>query len=392
MFPAIANWQFEHSTRIIFGEGRLTELPGLLTTRDVLLVTTPGSTRRRVTARLQELLSSHEVTVLDTVEANPTLESIERATARFGGDFEGTIIGLGGGSALDTAKVLSVTLPSFSDGFSLRAHFVAKSNLPLADALPVIAIPTTAGTGSEVTPFATVWDLESAAKYSLSTPTLFPRIALLDPSLTLEAPRDITVVTGLDAISQAFESIWNKRSNPITIGFAQRALELALPGLPALLDSPRDATLRARMMEASLLAGLAISHTRTALAHSMSYPLTARYLLPHGLACSFTLPAVLDYNMSADDGRLAEAARRLSCDSVETLRKMLVALLAKVKMDEMLAGHGVTCERLGRVIPEMITPGRADNNLRTANIDDVKAILNATGNYLPSLRASGKAA
>src|SRR5688572_7339473 len=114
MFTAAANWQPENSTRILFGEGRLAEMPGHITTPDVLRATTPGSTRRRVTARLQELLSAHEVTVLDNVEANPTLESIERATARLGGNFQRTIIGLGGGSAVDTAKVLSVTLPGFA--------------------------------------------------------------------------------------------------------------------------------------------------------------------------------------------------------------------------------------------------------------------------------------
>jgi alcohol dehydrogenase len=391
MRTAVANWQFEHPTRILFGEGRLTELPDLVTTPDVLLITTPGSTRRGISSRLQKLLAAHQVTVVDTVEANPTLESIERATTHLAGNFHGTIIGLGGGSAVDTAKVLSVTLPGVGEGFSIRAYFGGNTGLPSASALPVIAIPTTAGTGSEVTPFATVWNLENGAKYSLATPALFPRVALLDPQLTLEVPRAITIATGLDAISQAFESIWNKRCNPITIGFALRALELALPGLAALLDSPLDLSLRARMMEASLLAGLAISHTRTALAHSMSYPLTARYLLPHGLACSFMLPAVLDFNEDVDDGRLVQVARQVGCDSVGDLRAVLVRLLLKVEMNEMLCGHGITRERITQVIPEMITPGRADNNLRPVDLNDVAAIVTATGEYLPSLRAGGTA-
>ena len=385
--PEARAWHFEHSTRILFGAGRLSELAEVVKTPTVLLVTTAGSTRRGVTARVQEILAGREVIVVDNVEANPTIDFIEQQTAALVSRSIGTIIGLGGGSAVDTAKVLSVTLPGSAAGFSLRAHFAGKQALPSGRPLPVVAIPTTSGTGSEVTPFATVWDLTLGAKHSLATAEMLPQVALLDPVLTLDLPREITVATGLDAISQALESIWNNRSNPLTTSFALRALDLALPALPALLDEPRNLALRTRMLEASLLAGMAISHTRTALAHSMSYPLTARYFLPHGLACSFTLPAVLDFNAVADDGRLAAAAKSLGFGSIEGLRKELVDLLQAIGMDDLLRQHGITSERIEAVVPEMITLGRAGNNLRSVDFDDVKAIMRATASYLPSLQS-----
>ena len=190
------------------------------------------------------------------------------------------------------------------------------------------AIPTTSGTGAEVTPFATVWDHTNHKKHSLAGPHMYPRSALLDPSLTLSLPSEETLHTGLDATSHALESLWNHNRTPVSSVFAMRALSLIVDVLPSALEAPGDINHRSSMQEASLLAGLAISQTRTATAHAVSYPLTSHFDVPHGLACSFTLPVLLAANLpdlaseGLDEGVLLEVLTLLQgFDLADRLRK-----------------------------------------------------------------------
>src|SRR5690606_30104611 len=147
-----------------------------------------------------------------------------------------------------------------------------------------------AGTGSEVTPFSTIWDGQGAKKYSVATPRLFPQKALLFPELTGTLPWDVTVCTGLDALSQCLESVWNRRATPLTSAIATDGIRKIFQALPELKQNLGHLPSRQLMMEASLFSGLCISQTRTAMAHAVSYPLTAHFGTPHGIACSFTLP------------------------------------------------------------------------------------------------------
>jgi alcohol dehydrogenase class IV len=259
--------------------------------------------------------------------------------------------------------------------FTLRAHFTEGVSIPEAMALPVIAIPTTAGTGSEVTPFATVWDARSVKKHSLAHPRMYPEHALLDPELTYQLPWDITLATGLDAFCQACESIWNKNANPVTFSYAFRAARLAWVALDQGESLMKSQSHRARLLEASLLAGMAISHTRTALCHSISYPITARFGLPHGLACSFTLPAVLRYNSKVDDGRLHELASYLGQPGVGELADAIAGLLRSLGVKAIMQLAVGDSSQLGELIPDMITPGRAENNLRAVEPGALKPIL-----------------
>jgi alcohol dehydrogenase len=369
-----ARWKFHNPVRISFGvdivPAAMAQLPG----RRLLLITTPGMTRRGRTTWLREVSAGKVAAVFDGVAPNPTLAALDAlATAQRGGSYDG-IVALGGGSALDTGKILGVLLGASAD-FSLAGHFLRDQPLPAAASLPVVAIPTTAGTGSEVTPFATVWDDQSRRKFSLAGERMFPTQALLDPTLTHELPWDVTLATGLDALCQAFESIWNRNMNPVSLGFAMQAAQRAWPVLlrgREVLGSPQ---LRSELMEASLLAGLAISHTRTALCHSMSYPVTAHFGLPHGLACGFTLSAVLRFNTAVDDGRLQALAQQLGCAQVEELAEATAALLRRLEVDVHLRSILQRMEAVERLIPEMVTPGRADNNLRDISSDSLALIL-----------------
>lgn len=379
---------FTNKHHVSFGQGSLDKLPSLAANAlehnrvksrsKILLVTASCFTDMGVTDRVRVLLDTTRLQILDNVQPNPELNYIESMSKELMDQNIGIVVGLGGGSTIDTAKALSYVLSS-GDHMSLRGHFEAGVELPNVQPFPVIAIPTTAGTGSEVTPFATIWDRECVSKYSLANSSLCPQIALLDPELTLSLPENMTVSTGLDALSQGLEAIWNRNATPITTMYALRAIKIVLDTLPRLVTNLNSISDRSKMLEASLLSGLAISTTRTALAHSISYPITARYGVPHGLACSFVLPALLEFNASADDGRLKEIAQQLGSYSVHELVKRLEHFLASLGTDARLRQYIHRIDDLIDLAPRMLTPGRADNNLHSADVGDVIEILKTAG-------------
>jgi alcohol dehydrogenase len=223
---------------------------------------------------------------------------------RFAAGRTGVVVGWGG-SVIDAAKVLAAAGGDFA---RVRDHLVAGAPLDPALILPVLAVPTTAGTGSEVTCWATVWDAAGGRKYSIAHERLYPEAAIIDPALTLAAPRGLTLATGLDALSHALESLWNVNANPVSARHAIAAAGIVLEVLPRLVERLDDLDLRSRQAEASLLAGLAFSNTKTALAHNISYDVTLRHGTAHGIACSFSLPQVMRWAIGQD----AECDRRLA--------------------------------------------------------------------------------
>ena len=286
-------WSYSNPVPIQAGAALIGRVAEFLPSKGhILLVTTPGTTRRGLSSHVVSLLGDHRVTVFDQVTPNPDLDYLDQATVDFVGKEISTIIAIGGGSVIDSAKALSVTIPS---GFPRPLNHVLRetSGDEWQTSIPVIAIPTTAGTGSEVTPFATVWDGQLKLKRSLDGKLLYPKMALLDPELTLSLPRSATLYSALDAISHSLESLWNRNRTVASTAFSIQALKLLISSLPAVLERPQDLLARAQLQQGSVLAGLAISHTRTALAHALSYPLTIHFGVPHGLACSFTLVELL---------------------------------------------------------------------------------------------------
>lgn len=369
------SWQFHNPVRIFFGNGILQRLPEVVTGRQVLLLTSAGFTRRGVTKKLNEMLEGRLVEVMDDVPANPDLDDLEQRTQSLSRTDVQVIVAVGGGSVIDTAKVLSVVLALREQEFNLRAYLESGASGLSGKGVPVVAVPTTAGTGSEVTPFATVWDRGSVKKYSLSGPMLFPDTAIVDPLMTMSLPFETTIVTGLDAISQAFEAIWNRNAIPVTTLYATESLRNSLFYIDQLASNLSDARLRARLAYASLLAGLAISHTRTAIAHSISYPLTLHFSVPHGLACGFSLPAVLKFNLEVDDGRLQRLSESLGFRDVLALGDHLAKLLERLGVWDMLRRYVSGRNAMSSLVGEMYTPDRASNNLRFTDSRAIEAII-----------------
>jgi phosphonate metabolism-associated iron-containing alcohol dehydrogenase len=301
--------RYHNPVAIRFGARSLDELPDLLGTRRAVLVTFPEAEDLGLVRRLRGLLGDRLAGVEDRVEPNPDVADLRAMHERFWRDHADceAIVAVGGGSAIDSGKALMVGTASgrfdelvalLAKGAPFRPHRVK----------PLIAVPTTAGTGSEVTPWATIWDRAAGRKHSLHLPETWPEAAIVDPQLMVTLPRAVTIQSGLDALSHALESIWNVNANPVSDTFAVAAARQVLATLPALAEDPADEALRTRMALAALQAGLAFSNTKTALAHSISYAMTLRFGLPHGIACSFTLPMVLERALGVDAGRDAVLA------------------------------------------------------------------------------------
>jgi phosphonate metabolism-associated iron-containing alcohol dehydrogenase len=360
---------FHNPVAIHCGRGSLEQLPSILAGRRVVVVTFPEARALGLVARLEALLGDALVSVIDDVRPNPDVAHLSGLYNRFwqfdaNSDANGdascdAIVAVGGGSAIDTAKALMVGTASgqFDELIGLLA--TGKPFVP-ASVKSLIAVPTTAGTGSEVTPWATIWDTANQRKYSLHLDATWPEAAIVDPELMLSVPASVTVSTGLDALSHALESVWNVNANPISDTFAVSAVQDIFECLPALVADLGNIELRERMSLAALKAGMAFSNTKTALAHSISYEMTLRHGLAHGIACSFTLPLVLEkaWARSADRDRTLQQlfGPDLSAGT-RRLREFLQGLGVKTEF----ADYGVADSEAAAMIARAMEGARGKN-------------------------------
>jgi phosphonate metabolism-associated iron-containing alcohol dehydrogenase len=364
-------WRYHNAVAVRFGWNALDELPALLAGRRAVLVTFPEAAQTGLRSRLVSLLGARLGEVVEDIEPNPEVGWFRSRYADFWRRNRGAVVvAVGGGSVIDTAKLLQVGV----DGGDFDAYFAALQaggQPQVAEALPLIAVPTTAGTGSEVTPWATLWDRSSATpkKYSLHVRETWPEAALVDPSLAQSAPAAVTRNSALDALSHALESIWNVNNNPVSDALAVEAARGVIATLPALIEAPESVALRTAMSRASLMAGLAFSNTRTALAHSVSYEMTLRHGVPHGLACSFTLPLVWRLATGADAARDAVLARVFGED-VDDAPGALTAFLHRVAVGTRFADYGVPAAQARAMVAEALEGARGRNFINPAPVLD----------------------
>jgi phosphonate metabolism-associated iron-containing alcohol dehydrogenase len=303
--------------------------------------------------------------VIDRIEPNPDVANLTSMYEAFWREHAGVeaVVAVGGGSAMDTAKALMVG--TASGRFDELVALLAKGGAFEPHRVKaLVAVPTTAGTGSEVTPWATIWDKAAGKKHSLHLPQTWPEAAIVDAELMLTLPASVTVQSGLDALSHALESIWNVNANPISDTYAVAAAREVMATLPALLRDLGNRELRGRMALAALKAGMAFSNTKTALAHSISYEMTLRFGLPHGIACSFTLPMVLDRAVGTDPGRDAVLGQIFDGelrDAPARLREFLRAVGVKTEF----ADYGVPEDDSRRMVAHALEGVRGKNFIGT---------------------------
>jgi alcohol dehydrogenase len=367
---------FHNPVRVEWGTPDFSWLPVAVGTRKAVFVTTPGMVERGIVERIREVLGLEKLAITSSVKSNPTIASIrENAAEVLEGQHPEVIVALGGGSALDTAKGIAAIASGGFAGDWFASHL--RQGEPFPDSFappPIIAIPTTAGTGSEVTMWGTVWDEETGAKHSISHHRLYAERAVLVPELTLTVPPDITLFTALDALSHCMESIWNKRSTAVSEAFASAGITRIVGCLGDVLQHPDDVSFRRRIQEAALLGGLAISVTATALAHSISYPLTSKLGMPHGLACGFTLPELMRFNADFAPEPVNIITAALQADNHNAAQVSLARFFAEWGVSGHV--HKYLDEAKAREMKDdLLTPGRAENNVRPATHDDALGIV-----------------
>ncbi|WP_214648686.1 iron-containing alcohol dehydrogenase PsrA [Ruegeria lacuscaerulensis] len=351
-------WRYYNPVEIMFGAGSVSELPKLIGGRNYALVTYPSDPFQRLAQRVEEAAGPAAV-VINDIAPNPDFQLLGQQCAQLAGirhQIE-VIVALGGGSVIDSAKVFAAADGSFDNVVTYLETGGGAANL---GTIPIIAVPTTAGTGSEVTCWATVWDEQRARKYSLSRQNLYPEAAVIDPELMVNKPHELTLSTGLDTLSHALESIWNINANPISARHAVHAAGTILDTLPDLLNDLGNLSLRTQIADAALSAGLAFSNTKTAIAHNLSYPITLGWGIQHGIACSFTLPVILS---SVDGiGGFRQAAlhdvfgSNLSSASIE-----LMTFLNRLGVSTRFADYGISDAQRMDIVDEAFAGERGRN-------------------------------
>jgi len=318
------NFSYSMPTKIVYGCDSFKDVDSLIKGRKTLLITSEGFVKRGLVKEL-EALTLNIVAVISEVKSHPEFKDLEITYSKIAKiDFE-LILAIGGGSVLDASKFFSVHNENKEYQF---VEDIIKGKLPKEgyNLTPILSVATTAGTGSEITPWATIWDMDEKKKYSLHLPDLFSEVALYDPIFTLSVPKEITIQTGLDTLSHALESIWNKNASPITVAYAIKSAKLIMENLVPLVNDLNNIEYRDNIMKACMYAGLAFSNTQTAIAHGMSYYITAHKGVDHGIACSFTLPMLIDNVIGKYDfidEAFIEIFGELTSDKIRELMKNL---------------------------------------------------------------------
>tara|TARA_B100000378_G_scaffold124262_1_gene100340 strand:+ start:233 stop:1339 length:1107 start_codon:yes stop_codon:yes gene_type:complete len=329
-----------------------------------VIITSPGNRKR---LNLNSKFDSDSI--FSDVGSNPNFKDCTNALKFCQKNIFDGVVAIGGGSAMDLAKVVMAHLSLEKTDINELIEY--KGSFP--QEIPSIFLPTTHGTASEVTMWGTVWNMEEEKKYSISHPSLYPNVAILDGNLTLTLPLDISISTVMDALSHSFESIWNKKANHTSTDFAISAICSILENGPALKENPDDLDTRNNLLKAATVAGLAFSNTTTAAAHSMSYPLTIHYGMPHGVASSISLIPLLEINGEFIKEPLNRICNNneLTYDELKETIKAIPQGVIPYTLDE----WGIPENQLTKLAGESFTKGRMDNNVVDLTTNDVLGIL-----------------
>ena len=372
---------FDHQprTRLVFGVNSIDRLGELAREfgKSILLVTDPGLVAAGHVEQAQRSLKSAglHVTIFDKARENPTTKCVDACVAVAKAANIDTIIGLGGGSSMDTAKGCNFLL---TNGGRMQDYCgVGKATKPM---LPLIAIPTTAGTGSECQSAALIADERTHQKMACLDSKAAARIAILDPALTLSQPPRVTACTGIDAIAHAVETAVTKKRNPLSSMYSREAFKLCVTSFPEVLRNPNDLEARGRMLLGAALSGLAIENSMLGAAHAAANPLTAHYGIVHGQAVGMMLPAVVRFNGANKIARHAYAelasAPEIACVSeghepaLEALIGRLEELLNLAKIPRSLADCGVERSAISKLAQEAARQWTAAFNPRSVSKDD----------------------
>lgn len=377
-------FDFTLRTRLVFGSGaieRLGEFTRDLPARRALIVSDPGILRAGHVERAIRSLEGAgvEPVVFSEVHPNPSTLDVAACVACARSAQVEAIIGLGGGSSLDTAKGCNFVL---TNGGTMEDYW--GTGLATRPMLPFIAVPTTAGTGSECQSYALIAKPDTHQKMACGDPKATARVALLDPDLTLSQPSHVTACTGIDAIAHAVETAVTNRRNPVSDLYSREAFRLLYPHFSVVLREPANREARAAMLLGAAYAGIAIENSMLGAAHSLANPLTAHYGVVHGQAVGMLLPSVI--RMNGEDAAAARAYRDLAAaaglvestadaaSAVEALACAIEGLLEVARMPAALGEVGVAREKVPLLAEEAARQWTAQFNPRPVAAPDFERL------------------
>jgi len=373
----MSHFDYQLRTRIVFGNqgiDRLGELAREYGGRRVLLVSDPGivAAGHAEHGRSSLAKAGCEVFLFDGVCENPSTREVDRGLEFARTHAVDLIVGLGGGSSMDCAKGVNFLL---TNGGRMADYWgIGKAKLPL---LPMIAVPTTAGTGSEAQSFALISDEKTHVKMACGDKKAACRAAVLDPMLTVTCPRSVSAVTGIDAVSHALETYVTKPRSTVSQMFSREAWRLMRTALPRVLAEPSDTTARADMLLGAHLAGAAIEASMLGIAHSLANPLTARLGTVHGIAVGLMLPHVIRFNAHCPAGKLycdLVEDRSSAVDAADELADTVDRFAALAGLPRRLRDCGAAFDALPQLAADAITQWTAQFNPRPVSEADLLAI------------------
>src|SRR5438876_3162227 len=381
------SFDYQARTRLVFGLNSVASIGQLargLDAKVVLVVTDPGIVTAGHADRVEHVLQSCGlgVVVFDQVRENPTTRDVDRCLQVAKSAGIDTIVGLGGGSSMDTAKGCNFLL---TNGGRVQDYWgVGKAARPM---LPFIAIPTTAGTGSECQSAALIADEHTHQKMACLDPKAAARVAILDPALTVSQPPLVTAHTGIDAIAHAVETAVTKKRSNLSLMFSHESFKLTVPSFPQVLRNPKDIEARGRMLLGAALAGMAIENSMLGAVHAAANPLTAHYDVVHGEAVGILLPHVVRFNAKDRAAKRAYAelasAPEIACVSdgldsaVEALIARLESLLNAAQFARSLADLGVKRSKTKVMAEEAAKQWTASFNPRSITPKDFERLYQA---------------
>lgn len=339
-------WEFNLPVKLVFGSGKRSDLAKYIDeiggSRGVL-VCGNSFCKNGVADEFLRLGGGKIVEIFSDIRPNPTTDNVNdcvRLMREVDADFA---VALGGGSPMDCCKA-ACAIAKGDDNIE-PYHSLGKP-ISAKEAIPMIAVTTTSGTASEVTNISVLTDINKNLKQPMNDPAMYPKIAVIDPELTLTVPPQVTASTGLDVLSHAIESYWSTLNQPICSACSIYAARLVFEWLEKAYTEPENLTAREKMAEASIVAGVAFSHPRTTGSHACSFPLTNIYGIPHGEACAFTLDYFVKFNAKhADgDGRLDALVKDCGFDSAYEMADEISAMKKRMGMRSRLSEIGCTSD------------------------------------------------
>lgn len=343
------DWNYMQPVTIKFGNGIIKKINSIIDEKKFkngLLVSTPFFIRSGLAEKIVKESNGLLKLVFGDLDPNPTVENVDNCAEVIRNNNIEFIVALGGGSALDCAKAAGTIC--LTDDSIVKYHGTG-IQIPF-EHLPLIAIPSTAGTGSEVTCVSVLTDKKLGKKAPIVSDGFYPDLALIDPELTYSMPSKVTAQTGIDVLSHALEGFWSKNHQPICDALALHATELVFEYLLKAYSEPDNMEAREKMAEASLIAGLAFSLPKTTASHACSFPLTNIYHIPHGEACGLTLDYFARINGNADGGRLNDFAFKLGFSDAEEMANEIHDLKEKMGLMNDLKGFNLNDDNIDELV------------------------------------------